>query len=167
MRCALRIPRSSTISFTSHDLRAHGYPQPEPRLLPSDPCTSPRGGDVVSHFVTLLSPEGARYPRLSTADSTDSAVALLSQEPLVRTECLAGKVPRRLLLALHGLGASPIAHTSPIHTQPRFRCIFSLLRTLQFLERPSTGTLFLPRTSSASGTLGGATCPSTSPARTF
>ena len=96
------------------DLRAHGSPQPEPRLLPSDPYTSPRGGDVVSHLVTLLSPEWARYPRLSTADSTDSAVALLSQEPLVRTECLAGKVPRRLLLALHGLGASPIAHTSPV-----------------------------------------------------
>ena len=60
----------------------------------------------MSHFVTLLSPEGARYPRLSTADSTDSAVALLSQEPLVQTECLAGKVPRRLPLALHGLEAS-------------------------------------------------------------
>ena len=44
------------------DLRAHGSPQPEPRLLPSDPYTSPRGGDVVSHLVTLLSPEWARYP---------------------------------------------------------------------------------------------------------
>ena len=94
--CALGLAsRTLTVMLLSdqmpRDLRAHGSPQPEPRLLPSDPYTSPRGGDVVSHFVTLLSPEGARYPRLSTADSTDSAVALLSQEPLVRTECLAGE----------------------------------------------------------------------------
>ena len=89
---ASRLPlRAREYDQMPRDLRAHGSPQPEPRLLPSDPYTSPRGGDVVSLFVTLLSPEGARYPRLSTADSTDSAVALLSQEPLVRDECLGGE----------------------------------------------------------------------------
>ena len=89
---ASRLPlRAREYDQMPRDLRAHGSPQPEPRLLPSDPYTSPRGGDVVSHLVTLLSPEWARYPRLSTADSTDSAVALLSQEPLVRNECLAGE----------------------------------------------------------------------------
>ena len=54
--------RSFSPPTTPLDLRAHGSPQPEPRLLPSDPYTSPRGGDVVSHLVTLLSPEWARYP---------------------------------------------------------------------------------------------------------
>ena len=37
--------RSFSPPTTPLDLRAHGSPQPEPRLLPSDPYTSPRGGD--------------------------------------------------------------------------------------------------------------------------
>ena len=60
---ASRLPlRAREYDQMPRDLRAHGSPQPEPRLLPSDPYTSPRGGDVVSHLVTLLSPEWARYP---------------------------------------------------------------------------------------------------------
>ena len=116
------------------DLRAHGSPQPEPRLLPSDPYTSPRGGDVVSHFVTLLSPEGARYPRLSTADSTDSAVALLSQEPLVQTECLAGEGTPPSPAATVGLEvAVPFLHER--HGETHYRGVVSAIRAHSYLVK--------------------------------
>ena len=76
---------SGISSPTHHSL---GLTRPR-RDLTHNPIPPP--GTRVAYEISLRGHSGYDEKGLSTADSTDSAVALLSQEPLVRTECLAGE----------------------------------------------------------------------------
>ena len=65
------------------DLRAHGSPQPEPRLLPSDPYTSPRGGDAarerIPRVLSTILPASIKRPSEAPCAGPLTAPPLLAR----------------------------------------------------------------------------------------